>query len=99
MTIRMLITKLDGSDRKFEVIKLRRLEADYVAGSIEFMMGVGDKKKNNRPSPYEYMFGMRMPEPEDESKKFRVDAVKSNVKKDKMGNIIKAAVKPGAAKT
>lgn len=74
MTIRMLITKLDGSDRKFEVIKLRRLEADYVAGSIEFMMGVGEKKKNNRPSPYEFMFGMRMPEPEDESKKFRVDA-------------------------
>lgn len=32
------------------------------------------------------------------TKKFRIDTVKSLIKKDKMGNIIKAAVKPGAAK-
>ncbi len=32
------------------------------------------------------------------NKKVRVDAVKSAIKKDKMGNIIKAAVKPGAVK-
>jgi hypothetical protein len=32
------------------------------------------------------------------NKKIRVDTVKSLIKKDKMGNIIKAAVKPGAIK-
>jgi large subunit ribosomal protein L3 len=32
------------------------------------------------------------------SKKARVDVVRSTIKKDKMGNIIKAAAKPGAAK-
>ena len=44
LTIRALVNKLDGSGRKFEVIQLRRLEADYVAGTIEFMMGGGDKE-------------------------------------------------------
>ena len=32
------------------------------------------------------------------NKKIRVDTIKSLIKKDKMGNIIKAAVKPGAKK-
>ncbi|HTI51123.1 MAG TPA: secretin N-terminal domain-containing protein, partial [Planctomycetaceae bacterium] len=78
MMIRTLVTRLDGTDRKFEVIKLRRLAADYVAGTVEFMMGGGDKNKqqNNRYSPYffDYGFGGRRNEQEDESRKFRVDA-------------------------
>jgi type II secretory pathway component GspD/PulD (secretin) len=77
MTIRMLIKKLDGTDRQFEVIKLRRLEADYVAGSIEFMMGAGEKKKQqtNRYNPYfDFGFGGGRNNEEDESRKFRVDA-------------------------
>jgi hypothetical protein len=76
MTIGMLIKKLDGTDRQFEVIKLRRLEADYVAGSIEFMMGGGEKKKQqtNRYNPFfDFGFGGRNNE-EDETRKFRVDA-------------------------
>ena len=44
-TIRALVDKLSGSDRSFEVIRLRRLRADSVAASIEFMMGVDSKKK------------------------------------------------------
>ncbi len=77
MSIGMLIKKLDGTDRQFEVIKLRRLEADYVAGSIEFMMGAGEKKKqNNRYNPYFdfYDFSGSRNNQEDESRKFRVDA-------------------------
>lgn len=76
MLIRTLVTRLDGTDRRFDVIKLRRLEADYVAGTIEFMMGGGDKNKqqNNRYSPFYYDFYNRRSEPEEESKKFRVDA-------------------------
>jgi type II secretory pathway component GspD/PulD (secretin) len=78
MMIRTLVTRLDGTDRRFEVIKLRRLAADYVAGSVEFMMGGGDKnnQQNNRYSPYffGYGYGGRRNEPEEESRKFRVDA-------------------------
>lgn len=78
LTIRMLVGRLDGSDRKFEVIRLRRLEADYVAGTIEFMMGGAnkDKQQNNRFSPfyYDFMPFGRQNNQEDESKKFRVDA-------------------------
>ncbi|MSR59232.1 MAG: hypothetical protein EXS05_16580 [Planctomycetaceae bacterium] len=77
MTIRMLVARLDGSERKFEVVRLRRLEADYVAGTIEFMMGGGDKKKqNNQFSPFfdYYPYGGRNNQQQEESKKFRVDA-------------------------
>lgn len=81
VTIRTLVNKLDGTDRKFEVIKLRRLEADYVAGTIEFMMGGGGEKKqnNNRRQVY-YDFipfgygGSGGREQEDDSRRFRVDA-------------------------
>lgn len=45
--IRALVDKLCGSDREFEVIRLRRLRADSVAASIEFMMGVDNKKKKS----------------------------------------------------
>ena len=51
VTIRSLIDKLDGSGRRFYVIKLRRLRADYVAGTIEFMMG-GKEDDNQRRNPY-----------------------------------------------
>jgi hypothetical protein len=77
LTIRQLVEKLDGSDRQFEVIRLRRLEADYVAGTIEFMMGGGeekDKSRNNRYSPYYYSFSRQQEEPESPTGKFRVDA-------------------------
>src|SRR6185503_9956619 len=66
------------SDRRFDVIKLRRLEADYVAGTIDFMMGAGEKKQqnNNRGGYYDPWgnYNQKNNQPEDESKKFRVDA-------------------------
>jgi type II secretory pathway component GspD/PulD (secretin) len=76
MTIRMLVKKLDGTDRKFEVIRLRRLDAGYVAGSIEFMMGEGDKKRNQfNGNPWmERWGGGGRPNEDDETKRFRVDA-------------------------
>ncbi|MDB5387734.1 MAG: type secretion system protein, partial [Planctomycetaceae bacterium] len=59
VVISELIKKLDGTDRKFEVIRLRRLQADYVAGTIEFMMGVGKKEENDNMNPFmAYRFGM-----------------------------------------
>jgi hypothetical protein len=76
VTIRMLIGKLDGSGRKFEVIPLKRLAADYVAGSIDFMLG-GEKEKpqERRRFFYDYNpFGGSRPAEDDNADKFRVDA-------------------------
>ena len=78
MTIKLLVDKLDGSSRKFQVIPLRKLGAEYVAGSIEFMMGGAEKDKNqtrNNPYYYEYNpYGMRSQTQTDNSDKFKVDA-------------------------
>jgi hypothetical protein len=45
--IEMLVKKLDGSSRHFHVIPLRKHDADYVAGSIRFMLGAEVEKKQN----------------------------------------------------
>ena len=73
VTIRALVDKLSGSERSFEVRRLRRLPADYVAGTIAFMLGVQPKKQNERSSPWFY----REPEqqkPTERPNEFRVDA-------------------------
>jgi type II secretory pathway component GspD/PulD (secretin) len=80
LTIKMLVEKLDGTGRKFQVIPLRKLAADYVAGTIEFMMAGGEKDKNQgRSNPfyfdYGYMpYGMGRSSQTDSNDKFRVDA-------------------------
>jgi type II secretory pathway component GspD/PulD (secretin) len=77
--IRSLIDRLDGSAREFYVIPLRRLEAEYVAGTIEFMMTGerGEKKQQSRPryyyySPYDYG-GSSSQKQEETADKFRVE--------------------------
>jgi len=53
--IRDLIGKLDGSSREFHVIPLRRLEADYVAGTVAFMMaGKEDTQQSGYSRTYVY---------------------------------------------
>jgi type II secretory pathway component GspD/PulD (secretin) len=75
MMITALIKKLDGSERSFEVIQLRRLDAEYVAGTIEFMM-VGEKAKDKQQSRRRFFdFGsMNSPQQEEPTNRFRVDA-------------------------
>jgi len=76
VVVQQVVERLDGSDRSFEVIRLRRLPADYVAGTIRFMMGgEDDEKEDNSYRRYYYYdpFGSRNQE-EDKSSKFRVDA-------------------------
>jgi len=55
--IQQIITRLDGSGRKFEVLQLRRLEANDVAESIAFLMGMDEKKEDNSRQRYPYFFG------------------------------------------
>jgi type II secretory pathway component GspD/PulD (secretin) len=73
VTIRALVDKLTGSDRKFEVIRLRRLAADYVAGTIEFMLGSAPKKDQQRRSPWSFYDSPRDDE-KNKNREFRVDA-------------------------
>ena len=74
--IRSLVERLDASERKFEVLQLRRLEADYVAGTIESMI-VGEKPKKSRRSRFSYGFdpyGGSRGQEQDSASGFRVDA-------------------------
>ncbi|MBN2021634.1 MAG: hypothetical protein JW809_02470 [Pirellulales bacterium] len=78
VTIRALIDKLDGTGRRFEVIPLLRLKADYVAGTIQHMIfgGKGEQEKKTDSSSrrwYGDFFGESRKEP-DKSDQFRVDA-------------------------
>ncbi len=73
--IRQLVDRLDGSGRKFEVIPLRRLAADYVAGTIDFMMGSSPKKEPETPRYYfDYNPYRSNRQEETEQGRFRVDA-------------------------
>lgn len=71
VTIRTLVEKLDGSARSLEVIPLRRLSADYVAGTLRFLLG-GQEEKSQRRLPYYYFDGGR--EQDEKKDGFRVDA-------------------------
>lgn len=76
ITIETLISKLDGTGRQFKVIRLRRLQADYVAGSIQFMMGSEEEEddSNSRRGYYSYYSYGRQQEDTKSKDKFRVDA-------------------------
>ncbi len=73
--IQELITRLDGSGRKFSVLQLRRLDAREVTESISFLMGVDDSKDENQSrSRYSYYdYGSRNSDKKKEDK-FRVAA-------------------------
>ncbi len=73
VTVRALIEKLDGNARHFEVIQLRKLDADYVAGSIEYLIR-GPAKDTSRPR---FVFDYHAPEqPKDGG--FQVEADTKN---------------------
>ncbi|MCA9038461.1 MAG: hypothetical protein KDA91_25220, partial [Planctomycetaceae bacterium] len=77
LTITTLVEKLDQSGRSVEVIPLRRLEADYVAGTIRALMGPVEKDQtSNRNSSRYFVYGFGMPqqEEEDQSEGFKVEA-------------------------
>jgi hypothetical protein len=73
VAIRAMVEKLDGSARSFEVIPLRRLSADYVAGTVRFLLGSEEEKQPQRRYP-SYFYGYGGNEPEKSKDAFRVDA-------------------------
>ena len=75
-TIRAVVEKLDGTGRRFEVIPLRRLEADYVAGTVGFLITGGKEKKKESRSPFFGWgdSGSRPQQTDEKPNEFRVDA-------------------------
>ena len=82
-TIRSTVEKLDSSARHVEVIPLRRLAADEVAGTIQHLMGGSADRQSSRPEYMDYMYGYsfsrRNRNQESESAdQFRIDADVAN---------------------
>ncbi len=79
-TIRSTIEKLDGSARRVEVIPLRHLAADEVAGTIQYLMLGSNEQSSSGPSYMDYRYGYgygyssRRSRSEPSGDKFRVDA-------------------------
>ena len=75
------MTKLDSSARRVEVIPLRRLAADEVAGTIQYLMaGTGDKS-SSQPEYPDYYFGYsssRRNRTQTSEDAFRIDADVAN---------------------
>jgi hypothetical protein len=58
VTIQAIVDKIDGTGRKFEVVQLYVLDAEMIAGSIEFLMrGPDDKNRQRSYNPFYYDFG------------------------------------------
>ena len=74
--IRSLVDKLDGAGRRFEVIQLRVLSAEYVAGSINTLMNGPEKNDNNRNRfPFYYYFdGGGQQQQQDGADRFQIEA-------------------------
>lgn len=75
--IQQVLERLDGSGREFEVVQLRRLRADEVAGTIQFLM-VPKEEDTKKNDPYGgFFFGFSPPGNDKDKKpkdKFRVSA-------------------------
>ena len=80
LTITSLVEKLDQSSRKIEVIPLRRLDAEYVAGTIRLLMGKEEEKEENPMSRrYGFFdFGMANNQSSVKEPSFKVEADTEN---------------------
>jgi type II secretory pathway component GspD/PulD (secretin) len=75
--IQQVLERLDGSGREFEVLQLRRLRADEVAGTIQFLMVPKEEEKQQRDPYGGFFFGFSPPQDDKKKKpqdKFRVSA-------------------------
>ena len=75
LTITTLVEKMDQSSRQFEVITLKRLDAEYVAGTIRMLFDAEPKEEstNNNRRFYGY-FDMNQGQEEKKAKVFRIEA-------------------------
>lgn len=60
LTITTLVDKLDQSSRQFEVITLKRLDAEYVAGTIRMLLDAEVKEEDTNTRPRYFGFTTRI---------------------------------------
>ena len=73
--VRSLIERLDSGKRRFEVLQLRRLDANEVAESISFLMGTKEDEADSGYSRRSYYgYGRGNNDQDEEKDKFRVAA-------------------------
>jgi len=79
LTITTLVEKMDQSSRQFEVITLKRLDAEYVAGTIRMLFDAEPKEEsaNNNRRFYGY-FDFNQQQEEKKEKVFRIEADTEN---------------------
>ena len=75
LTITTLVEKMDQSSRQFEVITLKRLDAEYVAGTIRMLFDAEPKEEsaNNNRRFYGY-FDFNQQQDQKQEKVFRIEA-------------------------
>lgn len=75
LTITTLVEKMDQSSRQFEVITLKRLDAEYVTGTIRMLFDAEPKEEsqNNNRRLYGY-FDFNQGQEEKKEKVFRIEA-------------------------
>ena len=73
LTIRTLVERLDQSGRSVQVVTLRRLEADYVAGTIRALMLPPKKEQSNSRYSFFSRYSSNQSN-QDESDQFKVEA-------------------------
>ena len=71
LTITSLVERMDESGRDVEVIHLRRLDAEYVAGTIMALMGPKEEESNSRSSYYRYSYQQ---EEKTDERDFKIEA-------------------------
>ncbi|MEO2013416.1 MAG: hypothetical protein ABGZ53_03500 [Fuerstiella sp.] len=74
LTITTLVERLDQSGRTFEVIPLRRLDAEYVTGTIRALMAPPPKKNNASSYNYYSRYSYGEPEKKEDNSEFKVEA-------------------------
>ena len=73
LTVGTLVERLDQSGRSVEVIQLRRLDAEYVGGTIRALMSPPPPEENNSRYSFYSRYSSNQPKANDE-KAFKVEA-------------------------
>ncbi|MDA1232808.1 MAG: hypothetical protein O2856_18725, partial [Planctomycetota bacterium] len=75
LTITTLVEKMDQSSRQFEVIPLKRLDAEYVAGTIRMLFDAEPKQEDtNQQRRFYGYFDFNQGQEDQKEKVFRIEA-------------------------
>ena len=83
LTITTLVEKMDQSSRQFEVITLKRLDAEYVAGTIRMLMDAEPKEEDQNSNRRFYGF-IDFNQNQQETKKERSFRIEADIENNRL---------------